>query len=132
MSAPVDWLYHRKNCITCLRARDYLAEAQVKATEETNAAKERRGPKEALALSKTVSKIVVTKGKKVVTFDMKKDPPSDEVLLAHLIGPSGWLRPYAAQRQNANRRLYRGSIRCGPGEMTSEIIWTQDRCGTGG
>ena len=32
------------------------------------------------------------KGKKVVRFDMKKDPPSDDELLEHLLGRSGTLR----------------------------------------
>ena len=34
----------------------------------------------------------VAKGKKIVTFDMKKDPPDDATLLAHLLGPTGNLR----------------------------------------
>jgi arsenate reductase-like glutaredoxin family protein len=34
----------------------------------------------------------VAKGKNVVTFDMKKDPPDDDVLAAHLLGPTGNLR----------------------------------------
>ena len=32
------------------------------------------------------------KGKKVVTFDMKHDPPDDDTLLAHLLGPTGNLQ----------------------------------------
>lgn len=36
--------------------------------------------------------MVVGKGKKVVTFDMRKDPPDDDTLLAHLLGPTGNLR----------------------------------------
>jgi hypothetical protein len=34
----------------------------------------------------------VGRGKKVVTFDMRKDPPDDETLLAHLLGPTGNLK----------------------------------------
>ena len=34
----------------------------------------------------------MAKGKKVLDFDMKHDPPDDETLLAHIIGPSGKLR----------------------------------------
>jgi len=45
-----------------------------------------------LALAKTVHKIVVAKGKNVVTFDMKKEPPDDDVLAAYLLGPTGNLR----------------------------------------
>lgn len=36
--------------------------------------------------------IRVAKGKKIVTFNMKKDPPDDDTLLAHLLGPTGNLR----------------------------------------
>jgi hypothetical protein len=53
---------------------------------------ERRGREEALALARSVERIVVAKGKKVVTFDMKGDPPDEETLLAHLLGPTGNLR----------------------------------------
>ena len=42
--------------------------------------------------AKAADKIVVVKGKKVVEFDMKKDPPDDETLIAHLLGPTGNLR----------------------------------------
>ncbi len=48
--------------------------------------------KDALKLAGEVSKVVVMKGKKVTTFDMKKDPPSDEELLKGMLGPSGKLR----------------------------------------
>ena len=36
--------------------------------------------------------MIVSRGKKVVTFDMKKSPPDDATLLAHLLGPTGNLR----------------------------------------
>ena len=32
------------------------------------------------------------RGKRVVTFDMKKHPPDDETLLAHILGPTGNLK----------------------------------------
>lgn len=34
----------------------------------------------------------MAKGKKCVTFDMKKQPPDDDTLAAHLLGPTGNLR----------------------------------------
>ncbi|CAN5319137.1 hypothetical protein BH10PLA2_BH10PLA2_40240 [soil metagenome] len=92
MPANIDWFYHRKNCITCQRARDFIAAEEVAVKDETDARKERRAPNEALALAREANKVVVAKGKKVVTFDMKKDPPDDATLLAHLIGPTGNLR----------------------------------------
>ena len=38
------------------------------------------------------SQIVVAKGKNVTTFQMNKDRPSDEMLLKHMLGPTGNLR----------------------------------------
>ena len=37
-------------------------------------------------------KIIVARGKKIVTFDMNKDRPDEETLAAHLLGPTGNLR----------------------------------------
>jgi hypothetical protein len=36
--------------------------------------------------------VVVGRGKKVIAFDMKMDPPDDETLLAHILGPTGNLK----------------------------------------
>lgn len=43
-------------------------------------------------MAREASKVVVARGKKMVTFDMKKDPPDDDTLAAHLLGPTGNLR----------------------------------------
>jgi hypothetical protein len=58
----------------------------------TDATKERRGRDEALALARAAARVVVGKGKKVVPFDMKKEPPDDDTLAAHLLGPTGNLK----------------------------------------
>ena len=63
-----------------------------------NATKEKIGPEGALALAGTVSRIVVARGKKVVSFDMRKNPPDDESLLKLLLGPSGNLRAPTLRR----------------------------------
>jgi hypothetical protein len=60
--------------------------------QEVSANNTKLGAEDVLRLSREVSKIVVAKGKKVVTFDMKKDPPGDDALLAALLGPTGNLR----------------------------------------
>jgi hypothetical protein len=57
-----------------------------------DATKERRGRDEALELARSVARVVAARGKRAVTFDMKKDPPDDETLLAYLLGPTGNLR----------------------------------------
>lgn len=60
--------------------------------QEVSANNTKLGAEDVLRLSREVSKIVVAKGKKFVTFDMKKDPPGDDTLLAALLGPTGNLR----------------------------------------
>lgn len=57
-----------------------------------DANKQKQGKAEALALAKAANVVHVAKGKKLVTFDMKKDAPDDATLLAHLLGPTGNLR----------------------------------------
>ena len=57
-----------------------------------DAGKEKRGRAEALALAKAAAKVVAAKGKKIVAFDMKRDPPDEETLLGHMLGPTGNLR----------------------------------------
>jgi arsenate reductase-like glutaredoxin family protein len=69
-----------------------------------DAAKERKGRAEALALARSAGKLVVAKGKKVVTIDMK-DAPDDDTLAALLLGPTGNLR---APTLRQGRTLYVG------------------------
>jgi hypothetical protein len=57
-----------------------------------DATKDRRGRGQALELARTVARVVVARGKKVVTFDMVGDPPDDDTLAAHILGPTGNLR----------------------------------------
>jgi hypothetical protein len=66
-------------------------------TTVVDAKKDRRGRAEALALAKTVRKIVIAKGKKIATFDMR-NPPDDDTLTAHLLGPTGNLRAPTVRR----------------------------------
>ena len=52
----------------------------------------RLGRDDALGLAAAASKVIVAKGKKLVTFDMKKDRPDDDTLLENMLGPTGNLR----------------------------------------
>jgi arsenate reductase-like glutaredoxin family protein len=52
----------------------------------------KQGRAEAIALAKTVSRLVVAKGKKIVDVDLKKERPSDDELAALMLGPTGNLR----------------------------------------
>jgi hypothetical protein len=44
-----------------------------------------------------MDKFVAIKGKRVTTFDLKRNRPDDEVLLQHLMGPTGNLRAPTAR-----------------------------------
>jgi hypothetical protein len=57
-----------------------------------NAAKERKGRDEALKLARAAARVVVARGKKVVSFDMTRQPPDDDTLAAYLLGPTGNLK----------------------------------------
>jgi hypothetical protein len=70
----------------------------VQVGEKADAGSDRRGREQALALAKTVERIMVARGKKVVVFDMKTNPPDADTLAAHLLGPTGNLRAPTARR----------------------------------
>ena len=55
-------------------------------------ARAKLGRAEALQLAEASSKVVVAKGKNVVTLSMGKDSPDDQVLAGHMLGPTGNLR----------------------------------------
>lgn len=78
--------------MTCKKTQGFLESNGVTVKATADATKEKKGREEALALVKDVSKVVAAKGKSVVSFDMKKDPPDEETLLSHLLGPTGNLR----------------------------------------
>lgn len=95
--SKVDWLYDRKSCVTCKKARGFMGESGVTVDETVNSGKVRFGEGEVLELLHDVEKLLVAKGSKVHEFDLKKDRPSDEVLLAHMLGPTGNLRAPTAR-----------------------------------
>jgi hypothetical protein len=76
----------------CRKAQGFLEANAWEVKDRQDATRERRGREEAVALARSVAKVVVGKGKKVVTFDMKNDPPDDDTLAAHLLGPTGNLK----------------------------------------
>src|SRR5436190_2068176 len=79
--------------MSCKKAQEFLETHDVRVSGETvDAKKGRRSRDEALKLAKAADIVVVARGKKVVTFDMRKDPPDDDTLAAHLLGPTGNLR----------------------------------------
>jgi hypothetical protein len=65
--------------------------------ESVAANKTRIGPADALKLLSGIDRLIAARGKRVVEFDLKRDRPDDETLLAHLIGPTGNLRAPTAR-----------------------------------
>jgi arsenate reductase-like glutaredoxin family protein len=78
--------------MTCGKSQEFLAKRKIAVKETVNAKKVRFEPAAALELVRQAGRVVIAKGKKIVDFDMKRDPPDDETLLAHILGPSGNLR----------------------------------------
>src|SRR5258707_980169 len=75
--------------MSCQKAQGFLESGGIEVSATTDAKKEKRGREEALALARSVDRVVVGKGKKVVAFDMKNAPPDDDTLAAQLLGPTG-------------------------------------------
>ncbi len=93
MAGKIDWMYARKNCTSCKKAHEFIAEHELTpATEMVDATKDRKGREQAIELARQADQVVVGRGKKVVVFDMKKDPPDDDTLASHLLGPTGNLK----------------------------------------
>ena len=71
------------------RHHEHAGDAQPREEQE---AKAKLNKKDALALSSRASTIRIAKGKKVLSYDMKKDPPDGDELLRGMLGPTGNLR----------------------------------------
>lgn len=83
--------------MTCQKAQGFLGQAGTAVHESVNATKTRMGRDEALQLLVGMARLVAARGKAVAVFDLKKDRPDDETLLAHLLGPTGNLRAPTAR-----------------------------------
>ncbi len=59
----IDWMYDRKSCVTCQRARGYLGECELSARETVNATKVRISPDEALKLLAGLDRVIAAKGR---------------------------------------------------------------------
>ena len=102
--------------MSCTKAQGFLEQHDVEAKTVVDANKQKQGKAEALELAKSASVIHVAKGKKIVTFDMKKDAPDDKTLLAHLLGPTGNLRAPTIRKGKTlyvgfNEDVYQGLVK---------------------
>lgn len=92
MAKRIDWYYRRNNCTTCAKSDAYLEAHGLKAKETVDARKEKLGKPQIAAILRGTNRVVATKGKKVLDFDLKRDPPVEKVLYESLLGPTGHLR----------------------------------------
>jgi arsenate reductase-like glutaredoxin family protein len=88
----LDWMYHRKNCNTCTKADNFLAENKVQVQHIVDCKKEIMELDDAMKLLKGAEKLYATKGQKVVEVDLKGSNPTKDQLAELVIGPSGKLR----------------------------------------
>lgn len=66
--------------------------------ETVAAGKAKLGAEDALRLAAAASKVIVSRGARVQTFDMSNFPPDRESLLKAMLGPTGNLRAPAIRR----------------------------------
>lgn len=92
MATTVNWYYHRNGCNSCKKMEAFLAEHEANVKETTIANKVRFDGEKALELAHDANTVHIAKGKKLYTFDIKKEKPEDEELLKHMLGPHGNLR----------------------------------------
>ena len=55
-------------------------------------ARAKLGRTDAIQMARAASKLIVARGKKIVTFSMRGDKPDDQTLAGHMLGPTGNLR----------------------------------------
>ncbi|VTS05957.1 ArsC family (seleno)protein [Tuwongella immobilis] len=92
MANGIEWMYDRKQCTTCKRTRAFLESVACQVSESVESSKTRFPPEQAYALLEGITKLIATKGKKVLTFDLTAGRPDEETLKSVMIGPSGNLR----------------------------------------
>jgi arsenate reductase-like glutaredoxin family protein len=81
----------------CKKAQGFLESERVEQAEKVDANKNRIGRAEALKLLAAIKRLVAARGKKIAEFDLAKNRPDDDTLLAHLLGPTGNLRAPTAR-----------------------------------
>ena len=88
----IEWCYHRKNCNSCSKATVFFAKHRVSIINQVDARAIPLVDQDALELIAKVNDLYVTRGVKVIHFDLLRERPDNESLLELLIGRSGKLR----------------------------------------
>lgn len=83
--------------MSCTRTQEFLATNHLEDGDVRNT-RDAVDADEALALLAQVDHLYVAKGKKTIHFDLKRERPDDDELLALVLGRSGTLRAPAIRR----------------------------------
>lgn len=78
--------------MSCQKAQGFLEKNEIQVQDVADASRQKRGRAEAIALARSADKVIVARGKKIVTLDLKKDAPDDDTLASYMLGPTGNLR----------------------------------------
>lgn len=93
MPRKLEWIYFRKSCATCAKARAYLAGLGWELGDHViDASRDRIGPGDALNLARKHDQLVAIKGKVVKRAALGRSGPTDDEILSLLMGPTGNLR----------------------------------------
>src|SRR5205814_2411330 len=77
---------------SCEKAQGSLEQASAKVRTAVDAKKVRHGRADAIALARSARTVLAARGKNLVRFDMTSEPPDDDTLAAHILGPTGNLK----------------------------------------
>lgn len=88
----IDWFYCRGGWQSCNKTREFLAKHKIETIAEVDARKDILREKEARDLFASANKLYVVRGKKVVSFDLKKETPDKEAFEKMILGRTGNLR----------------------------------------
>ena len=88
----VEWSYHRKNCNSCSKADAFLSQHEIAVKTIVDARTVPLIEADAMKLIDASDDVYVTRGTKVIHFDLKHERPDDQSLCALVIGRSGKLR----------------------------------------
>lgn len=88
----VDWSYHRKNCNSCSKTQSFLGEHEIPVTTQVDARSIPLVEDDVVKLVGEANQLYITRGTKVLHFDLKKEQPDQELLLELMMGRSGKLR----------------------------------------
>lgn len=88
----VDWNYHRKNCNSCSLAQTFFEEHDVAIKDRVDARSTPLVESDALELIKNAKDLFITRGSKVIHFDLTREHPGNGSIVELVIGRSGKLR----------------------------------------